>query len=136
MPTRPGWAFSYADGPLSTAKEVSELKTLFASAIIAAILAAGTVSAAAAGATASPSPAGKAYGFHAFFNKDITMKAHRGWLVVCSLKNDKAQPWLRSAHAAKALAAAQSHRPTQSQGKSQGQSQGQSDAVTFSCPKP
>jgi hypothetical protein len=113
---------------------VSELKTLFASAIMAAVLASGTVAASAAGPAATPSPAGKAYGFHAFFKQDITMKTHRGWLVVCSLKNANAQPWLRAAHAAKALAAAQSHRPAQSLGKSQGKSQGQSAATTFTCP--
>jgi hypothetical protein len=82
---------------------VSELKTLFASAIIAGVLAIGTVGASAAGPAATPSPAGKAYGFHAFFKQDITMKTHRGWLVVCSLKNPNAQPWLRAAHAAKGL---------------------------------
>ncbi|HYY46794.1 MAG TPA: hypothetical protein VE951_07020 [Candidatus Angelobacter sp.] len=109
---------------------MSELKTLFATVMIAATLAAGTIGAAAAGTT--PSPAGKAYGFHAFFKKDITMKTHRGWLVVCA--NGHAQPWLRAAHAAKALEAAKSHRPAQAQGKSQGNPQGQSAAVTFTCP--
>jgi len=112
------------------------LKTLFASAIIAAVLAVGTVSASAAGPAATPSPAGKAYGFHAFFKQSISTNQHRGWLVVCSLKNDKAQPWLRAAHAAQALEAAKAHRPAQAQGatRSQGKSQGQSAAVTFSCP--
>ncbi len=110
------------------------MKTLFASVIIAATLAAGTVGAAAAGAT--PSPSGKAFGykaFHTLFKADIADKTHRGWLVVCL--NGHAHPWLRAAHAAKALAAAQSHRPTQSQGaaQSQGTTRGQSATVTFSC---
>lgn len=111
------------------------MKTLLAIAIIAMTLAAGTIGAAAAGAS-TPSPTGKAYGFHAFFKKDITMKTHQGWLVACL--NGHAQPWLRAAHAAKARAAAQSHRPAQAQGtgQSQGTTRGQSAAVTFSCPKP
>ena len=113
-------------------KEVSEVKTLFASAIIAMTLAAGTIGASAAGAS-TPSPTGKAYGFHAFFKKTITMETHRGWLVVCM--NGHAKPWLRSAHAANALAAAQSHRPSQAQGagRPQGTTQGESGAVTFTC---
>ena len=85
------------------------MKTLLASVIIGATLAAGTVGAAAAGATpsATPSPTGKAFGFHAFFAKDITMKTHRGWLVVCL--NGHAHPWLRSAHALKSQAALHAH---------------------------
>lgn len=109
------------------------MKTLFASAIIAMTLAVGTIGASAAGAAPTPSPTGKAYGFHAFFKKDITMKTHRGWLVACL--NGHAHPWLRAEHAAKALAAAQSHRPSQAQGAGRPQTAGQSGQVTFTCPQ-
>ncbi len=108
------------------------MKTLFASAIIAMTLAAGTIGAAAAGSP-TPSPTGKAYGFHAFFKKDITLKTHRGWMVVCL--NGHAQPWLRSAHDAKSQGATRSQGAGKSQGanKSQDATQGQSAAIKFSC---
>lgn len=90
---------------------------LLATALVSLGVLAGTVGATAAGTTpaATPSPAGKAYGFHAFFAKDITMRQHRGWLVVCL--NGHAHPWLKAAG-----------HDSSSNGK------GQSGRATFTCP--
>lgn len=82
------------------------MKKLLATALVSIGVLAGTAGANAAGTTAAPttglagtkapapSPAGKAYGFHAFFGQDVTMRTHRGWLVVCL--NGHAHPWLKS----------------------------------------
>ena len=73
------------------------MRKLLAAALVSIGVLAGTAVANAAGTTAAPtpSPAGKAYGFHAFFGKDVTMRTHRGWLVVCL--NGHAHPWLKGA---------------------------------------
>jgi hypothetical protein len=118
-----------------------KIKMLFGAAIITTTLAAGTVGAAAAAGSPStaPTPSGKAFGykaFHSLLKSDVSDKIHRGWIVACMTGH--AQPWLRAEHAAKALAAAQAHRPAQAlgAGHSANATHGQSGAVTFTCTTP